>query len=129
MSKKPYDPVKVQGKDFVSGRRLIGGDFSSSVGRRMGNIVDNQGRVFEPNPYDIPQNPHKIGHFSVTMLLAMIDTGLLTEEFFATREEYFAFRGHLTTLRNVMGFFSGISIEKQRMVWRPGFQVRRKKSR
>ena len=46
-------------------------------GRALPGIVDVLGRVFAPNPYNIPRWPYKVLHFALNMVLAMRDAGYL----------------------------------------------------
>ncbi len=48
-------------------------------GRALPGIVDILGRVFVPNPYNIPQWPYKVLYFAFGMVLAMRDAGYLAD--------------------------------------------------
>ncbi len=98
----------------TSGCRLIVGNFQLQPGREISGVLDEEGRVYRPHPYDIPRDPHKLSLFSVHLLEAMIDSGLITDEYFSGREgDVLDFHSHLMHLRNNMGRCSGVPMRCQ----------------
>jgi hypothetical protein len=96
------------------GRQFVVGDFETSVGREITGVFDAEGRVYCPSPYDLPRDPYKVAWFAVNMLAAMIDTELITDEYFSGRQgDALTFREGLKDLQNNISFFSKISMVRQ----------------
>jgi hypothetical protein len=97
------------------GRQFVVGEFSNKGGgRRIAGIFDNKGRVFLPNPYDIPEDPYKVALFAAHMLEMMLDTKLISYEYFERGEtDWYQFKERIMDLRNNIPFFSKIRMERQ----------------
>ena len=57
------------------GSRLVRLHFGRFPGRELPCIIDEQGRVFKPNPYDMPKDPYRVLAFALNHILAMIESG------------------------------------------------------
>lgn len=83
-------------------------------GRKIPGIVDNDGRILHPDPYHIPQDPHKIIQFSVWMSEAAIDSGFISAEHLDRGEEDLrVLRRLLIELNSTIPFLSGVKMESQ----------------
>lgn len=85
------------------GRQLVIGEFGFREGRQIDGIVNEQGEVYEPSPYDIPQNPELVLAFALKFVLAMIDSGMIGAE-----EEYHgrrSLKALFVTKKDLLGFW------------------------
>lgn len=78
------------------GVRFAPGHFALFPGRELPGIIDEDGKVFCPNSYDLPKDPHRVLVFTLNFILAMIDTkGCLAigeQGHFLTKEELLSYR-------------------------------------
>lgn len=102
-----------------NGVRFAPGHFAVFTGRELSGIIDEDGRVFCPNPYDLPKDPHRVLVFALNFILATIDTKCLevgSRGHFSTKEELFSYREKTRKLLSNHRTFlltKGKSIESQ----------------
>lgn len=61
----------------ANGRRLAPLHFLPTEGRKLTSIIDELGKVYRPNAYDVPREPFKVLAFALNHVLAMVDVGLI----------------------------------------------------
>ena len=102
------------------GVRFAPGHFAVFTGRELPGIIDEDGKVFYPNSYDLPKDPHRVLVFALNFILAMIDTkhclAIGEQGHFSTEEELLSYREKTREFLNNHRVFlmtKGESIESQ----------------
>jgi len=77
------------------GTRLVHLHSGRFPGRELTCIIDEQGRVFKPNPYDMSKDPYRVLAFALNHILAMMESGRMPANRigpFITEEESIKYR-------------------------------------
>lgn len=78
-----------------NGVRFIPLNLTPQRGRILRDIIDGDGRVFKPNPYNIPNDPQRVLVFAAHLIIAMMDCDRLEygqNKHFTTKEEWMRYR-------------------------------------
>ena len=103
-----------------NGVRFTPGHFAVFPGRELSGVIDEDGKVFCPNSYDLPKDPYRVLAFVLNFILAMTNTkDCLTigeQGHFSTEEELLSYREktrEFLSNHHVFLLTKGESIESQ----------------
>lgn len=92
--------MSASAQQVAAGRQLRLLSLGGHAGAAMPGIIDPLGRVFEPHPYNVPQYPWAVAHFSAQMLLMMIDTSMINGRILAGENDKYRLQALLRQVRD-----------------------------
>lgn len=111
-----------------AGRQLRSCHFNWFAGRTLRDILDPLGRVYRPNPYDVPQWRYRILSFCIEFIISMIDTGVITEKsaegyaLLERKEDVWKLKELLRSIGNSITFFDSVRGEDG-VPWDPSIRL------
>jgi hypothetical protein len=77
----------------ITGFRLRPLCFGFHRGSKLLGVISRSGRVYKPSPYNIPYLPYKVLAFALNLVMAMLDSRMITSEHFGSEERFICYRG------------------------------------